>query len=196
METLSSPATKQNGFKTTTGQYLSDTLQRQIVQWIRFALQTRHDPPLSKPLTIHLDALLKTAVEPENLVAVSFQAYRVLIEQLEAAGIPSTITPTLHIPLEMSQTLIIGPLDAETLIAQIDYNEPPSFYLTERALQTRLNNSERYDFPLRTKDFMEDAADVSVHYSAWRTWEDIENGWEYGRSIVAEFYPQAYQYLP
>ncbi len=196
METLSLPTTRRSGSETTNGHYLSDVLQRQVTDWIRFTLQTKHDPPLNRPLTIHLNALLDAPIERENLVVVSFQTYRVFIEQMEALDIPDTIMPTLSIPLEVSETLIAGPFDAETLIEQINYNEPPSLYLTERSLQTKLNAVERYDFPLQPSDFMEDAEEVYVHYRTWRTLEDIENGWEYGRSIVAEYYPKVYQYLP
>jgi hypothetical protein len=196
METLSLPTIKRNGSETTTRQYPSDFLQRQVADRNRYCLQTKHNPPLSKPLTIHLDALLDASIDQQNLVAVSFETYRVLIDQLEALGIPDTVTPTLSIPLELSEALIVGPFDAETLVEQINYNQPPSLYLTERSLQTKLNQIERYDFPLRTSELVENTNGIYVKYHTGRALEDIENGWEYGRSIVAEYYPKAYQYLP
>jgi len=196
METLSLLTTKRDGSKTRTGRYPNDVLQRQVTDWLRYCLQTKHSPPLNRPLTIHLNALLKAPIDQENLVAVSFETYRVLIEQMEALGISDTIMPSLYIPLECTEVLVAGPFNAETLIKQINYNEPPSLYLTERDIQTKMNAIERYDFPLQASDFMENAEDVYVHYGTWRTLEDIENGWEYGRSIVAEYYPKAYQYLP
>lgn len=196
METLSLPTTRPSGSKTTNGLYPSDTLQQQVNIWVRFVFQTRHDPPLSKPLTIHLDQLLGTPIDRKSLVAVSFQTFRVLITQLEALGLPDTVMPSLYIPLECTEALIAGPFDAETLVQQIDYNEPPSLYLTERTLRMRLLAIEQYAFPLRAADFMEDTGDVHMYYSATRSPEDIKNGWEYGRNIVAEYYPQAYQVLP
>ena len=196
METLSLLTTRKSGSKTMNGHYPSDAIQRQVAGWISFVLQTRHDPPLSKPLTIHLDQLLGTEVERESLVAVSFQTFRVLIEQLEVMGIPDTLMPTLWIPLECAEVLVPGPFDAESLVQQIHYQEPPSLYLTERALRMKLLARERYVFPLQASDFLENTGDVHVYYAASRTWEDIRNGWEYDRSITAEYYPLAYQVLP
>ena len=196
METLSLPTTRQSGFKTTNGHYQSDVLQQQVAKWVGFVLQTRHEPPLSKPLTIHLDQLLGTPVDRNSLVSVSFQSFRILIEQLEAMGIPGTIMPSLYIPLECTEVLAAGPFDAETLFQQINYNEPPSLYLTERSLRTKLMAIEQYVFPLRAADFTEDSGDVHVYYSATRSPEDIKNDWEYGRNIVAEYYPEAYRHLP
>ncbi len=194
METLSLPPIRRNGFETTNGNYPNDVLRQQVSGWIKYALQTRHDPPLSHPLTIHLNALLDAPIPQESLVAVSFETFRVLIEQLEALGIPESIMPALHIPLEMSDLLDARPYTANALIEQIYHTEPPSFYLVERAFQTKMNDFERYEFPLRAADFMADAEGISVKYYTWRTLEDIENGWEYGRSIEAEYYPSAYRY--
>ncbi len=111
-------------------------------------------------------------------------------------GIPDTIMPSLYIPLKCTETLAAGPFEAETLVQQINDNEPPSLYLTERALQTKLRSIEQYVFPLRASDFLENTGDVHVYYNATRSAEDIKNGWEYGRSITAEYYPPAYQILP
>jgi len=196
METLFLPKTRKNGSKITDGRYQNDALQQQVVEWIKFALQTRHDPPLSKPLTIHLNQLLGAPIDRENLIAVSFQTFRVLIEQMEAIGIPDTIMPSMNVPLECTEVLIPGPFDASALLKQINYNEPPSLYLTERTLRTKLRAIERYEFPLRASDFLEHSGDVHVYYNATRSREDIENGWEYGRYIAAEYYPPAYQILP
>lgn len=196
METLSLPTTRQSGSKTTNGHYQSDALQQQVAKWVGFVLQTRHDPPLSKPLTIHLDQLLGTPVDKSSLVAVSFQTFQVLIEQLEAMGIPDSVMPSLYIPLECTEALVAGPFDVETLIQQINYYEPPSLYLTERSLRTKLLTIERYVFPLEASNFLENNGGVHVYYSATRASEDIRNGWEYGRNIVAEYYPQAYQIVP
>lgn len=196
METLSLPTIKPSGSKIMNGRYQSDALQRQVAGWISFVLQTRHDPPLSKPLTIHLDQLLGTPVDRSSLVAVSFQTFQVLIEQLKVMGIPDTIMPSLYIPLECAEALIAGPFDVETLVQQINYNEPPSLYLTERTLRTHLSAIEQYVFPLRASDFMDNAGEVHVYYNATCSPEDIKNGWEYGRNITAEYYPQAYRTLP
>jgi len=127
---------------------------------------------------------------------VSFQTFRVLIEQLEAIGIPDTTMPSLYIPLECAETLLTGPFDVGTLVRQINYSEPPSLYLTERRLRTKLMAIEQYVFPLRASDFLDDTGDVHVYYNATRSPEDIKNGWEYGRNIVAENYPQAYRTSP
>lgn len=199
METLLLPTTRQSGSKTTSGHYQSDVLKRQIAKWIMLVLQPKSDPPQSKPLTVHLDQLLGTPIEQNNVVAVSFQAFRIFIEQLEATVTPdtmSTIMPSLYIPLECTEALIAGPFGAETLVQQINSVEPPSLYLTDRTLQTKMLAIERYVFPLQASDFLEDDHDVHVYYSATRSREDIANGWEYGRNIVAEYYPQAYQVLP
>ncbi len=196
MDTLSLPTIKRNGSETTTGHYPSDALQRQVTDWIRYCLQTKHSPPLNRPLAIHLDALLDTSIDQQNLVAISFQTYRVLIEQLEVLGIPDTIMPSLYIPLECTGALVAGPFNAETLVEQIDYNEPPSLYLTERALQTKLGPIEQYVFPLQASDFLDNAAGVYVYYNATRDQDSIKNGWEYGRNITAEYYAPAYQVVP
>lgn len=196
METLSLPATKPSSYKTTIGRYPSESLRRQVADWIRYCLQTKHTPPLSRPLTIHLDALLDAAIERENLVAVSFETFQALIEQLEVLGIPDTIMPSLYIPLECTETLVAGPIDAESLVEQIDYNQPPSLYLTERALQTKLWPIEQYIFPMQATDFLDNLEGIYVYYNAMRGKEDIENGWEYGRNITAEYYAPAYRLVP
>lgn len=196
METLTLQPNKLIGFKTTDGLYRNDALHRQVAEWIGFVLQTRHNPPLSKPLTIHLDQLLGKPIDRENLVAVSFETLQVLIEQLDVLGIPDSIMPSLYIPLECAEALVAGPIDVETLVEEINYNQPPSLYLTERALQTQLRAYEQYIFPLRASDFLENGSDVHVYYNATRSLEDIKNGWEYGRTIVAEYYPPAYQVQP
>jgi len=196
METLSLPTTRPSGSETTNGHYQSDTLQSRVAEWISSVLLTRHDLPQSRPLTIHLDQLLGTPVDRGSLVAVSFQAFRVLVEQLEAMGIPDSLMPSLYVPLECAEVLVAGPFDSAMLVQQIDSHEPPSLYLTDRTLRTKMLAIERYVFPLQASDFLEDGNDVHVYYSATRSREDITNGWEYGRNIVAEYYPKAYQVLP
>lgn len=104
--------------------------------------------------------------------------------------------PSLYIPLECTEALVVGSFNAEMLVQQINYNEPPSLYLTERTLRTKLLAIEQYVLPLRAADFTEDTGDVHVYYSATRSPEDIKNGWEYGRNITAEYYPEAYRHLP
>jgi hypothetical protein len=111
-------------------------------------------------------------------------------------GIPDAIMPSLYIPLEYTEALVAGPFDFEALVQQINHNEPPSLYLTERSLRTKLLTIERYVFPLQASDFLENDGDIFVYYSATRSREDIKNGWEYGRNIVAEYYPEAYRHLP
>ena len=196
METLSLLTTRRNGSETITGSYPSDVLRRQVTEWIKYCLQTKHNPPLSKPLTIHLDALLEASIERESLVAVSFQAFQILVEQMKALGVPDTIMPSLYIPLECTDALAVGPFNAQALIKQIDYNEPPSLYLTERALQTKLWPIEQYVFPLQASDFLDNSEGIYAYYNAMRGKEDIKNNWEYGRSITAEYYAPAYQVVP
>lgn len=105
--------------------------------------------------------------------------------------------PSLYIPLEYTEALVAGPFDAETLVQQINYNESPSLYLTERALRMKLLTIEQYVFPLRASDFLEDNnKGIHVYYNATRSGEDVKNGWEYGRNIVAEYYPEAFRHLP
>lgn len=197
METLSLPKTRSNGSQTTNGRSHDSALDRDVIErkvrdWIVYCFQTKHDPPLSRPLTTHLDALLDTEIAPENLVRVSFETYQVLKEQMAQLGISETIMPTLRIPLEMSETLIAGPVEAETLISQITSPEPPSLYLLERTFKTKMNVFEHYIFPLRAAYFLEDTGRDFVYYSTSRSREDIRNNWEYGRDIVAEYYPEAY----
>ena len=104
--------------------------------------------------------------------------------------------PSLYIPLECTEALVAGPFNVETLVQQINHNEPPSLYLTERTLRAKMLPIEQYVFPLRAADFLENTVGVHVYYNATRSVEDIKNGWEYGRNIVAEYYSQAYQVLP
>jgi len=198
METLSLPKTKSNGSKIINGHSRSSVFEQNFVEqkvadWIVYCLQTKHDPPLSQPLTIHLNVLLGTKVVPETLLNMSFQVYQTVIEQLARLSISETIMPSLYIPLECTESLIAGPIDAQTLVKQINYNEPPSLYLTERDLATKHRPIERYNFPLQSSDFLQNSADVYVYYMTWRTLEDIENGWEYGRAIIAEYYPEKYR---
>ena len=194
METLSLPTIKQDGFRITDGHYPNDFLQRQVAEWIKFTLQTRHETPLNKPLTIHLDHLLGTSVDRDNLVAVSFQTFLVLIKELEVKGIISKYMPSLYIPLECSESLIAGPFSPETLIQEIDYHDSPSLYLIEPKMKTKMLSIEQYVFPLHARDFVEKIEGMRVYYNATRSAEDIKHGWEYGRNIVAEYYPSPYHY--
>ncbi len=196
METLSLPTIKQDGFRTTDGRYPHDFLQRQVTNWIKLTLQTKHEAPLNKPLTVHLDHLLGIAVDRDNLVAVSFQTFLVLIEELESQGIISRIhplyIPALYIPLECSESLIAGPFDSETLIQEVDHHDSPSLYLIEPRMKTKTPSIEQYIFPLPVLDFVEKVEGMRVYYNATRSAEDIKHGWEYGRNIVAEYHPPAY----
>ena len=202
METLALPTTRKNGFERTNGHFQSDLIRHQVSEWIIFCLQTKHDPPLSKPFTVHLNALLDRDIGRAGVVELSFQIFQVLIEQMKVLGIPDAYMPALRIPLELSDVLLAGPCDAKTLVQQIYYTEPPSLYLIERSLKTKMNAFEHYVFPLQASDFLEGTGffegteQVYVYYSTSRSLEEIRNGWEYGRNIVAEYYPKAYQYTP
>ncbi len=195
METLTLPKIKKNGSRNVDGYYPSDPSEQKVVEWIKYVLLTRHDPPLSKPWTIHLDQLIGTPTNREEVAAVSFHSFQILVEQMEAMGISDSMMPSLYIPLVCAETLDICHMDRRTLVPQIDYNEPPSLYLTDRTLQTLMRPIERYVFPLRATEFLETSRDIFVYYTATRSLEDIEHGWEYGRSIVAEYYPPTYQNL-
>lgn len=195
MAVLSLQTNKSSGFKTTDGRYSNDFIQERIREWIKFTLQTQHIPPLSKPLTTHLNQLFDTPADRESLVAVSFLTFRILIEQMEAMGLPDTYMPTLRIPLEDSETLIAGPVSAAALIVQLGY-QPPSLYITPRSERMLANPIERYDFPLNIEDFTDSIEGIQIYYSTGRTQEDIRNGWEYGRNIMAQYYPKSYQILP
>ncbi len=194
MAALTLPTTRSNGFKTIPGRFPS-SLDRKVEDWIKFCLLTQHHPPLSRPLTIHLDALLDAEIDSTDLVSVSFQAFQSLIAQIESAEF-SGYMPILRIPLEVSDTLIAGPVDAAALVLQIDHAEPPSLYLMERSFRTKMNAFEHYVCPLQAADFLQNTSGMHVYYSASRSLEDIEKGWEYARNIVAEYYPQAYRNTP
>lgn len=97
--------------------------------------------------------------------------------------------PALYIPLECSESLIAGPFSPETLIQEIDYHDSPSLYLIEPRMKTKMLLIEQYVFPLHTRDFVEKIEGMRVYYNATRSAEDIKQGWEYGRNIVAEYYP-------
>lgn len=101
--------------------------------------------------------------------------------------------PALYIPLKCSEALVAGPFDTETLIQEIDYYDSPSFYLIEPKLKMRMLAIEQYVFPLQAQDFGGKTEEMRVYYNATRSAEDIKHGWEYGRNIVAEYYPPAYQ---
>ena len=178
------------------GSYRGDDLPQKVGDWIRLVLQTRHDPPIPKPLTIHLDQLLGKPVAREHLVTMSFGAFLELIRQMEALGIPDSFMPSLYVPLECAETLEAGSVSRDTLLGEINYNEPPSLYLTERSLQTRLWPMEQYVFPLQASDFVDNPEGIYVYYNATRSLEDIKNGWEYGRNVTAEYYPSAYRLRP
>ena len=154
-----------------------------------WAAEAAHDRYAGEPLSNHLNEWLENNIAAHDVIELSCRLYELMVD--ETKHLAHEFMPYLRIPLTESETLDTRIPSLADLEHDHLSRESPSFYLIKRDFFNFMNPFEHYICPVEYSIFQKHSTNIYMYYSISRGLNEMKNNWEYGRNIVAEYYPDA-----
>ena len=164
---------------------LSNEKKALVRSW---ALRALLEATPGKTASIHSDELAALCTIEDTGLLWAWSAYILVVDALGARL--SKYKPVLSIDLIPSEQLDVQVPIVAQLQSQMS-DEPPSIHIVDRDSSSLLQNFETYRVPLRERLPSVDARpDLFYFYECSRSEQAREFGWEYGRRISVEHFPE------
>lgn len=167
-----------------------DQVEQRVSEWVHKNL---HGVDVAHPASDHLNIILGRDLEMDTMIDLSLVAFQILIEEIESYHNP--VQPMLFIRLisERKRLQAKTPKNLSEIKDEWRSIEPPELYLLDWDTRKFLSIYEEYRCPLQFDLFRLEDDSIYAFYSESRSMIDLENRWEYGRSIQVYYFPEEYR---
>ncbi len=160
------------------------SLEYEIKKWLDENLDR---VPSGGGTSIHIDELLGRVVQAPEIIGISLDAFGILVEQmkqLQFRAQPVLVIPLVTISNRLERAV---PRDLDGVVQQLDVQRPGLYLVDWKAPKWF---AEEYRLLVTFKLMQRPLDDVDVYYREFRSPVDIENDWEFSRSLNVEYLPK------